>query len=81
MRSFIELMGLIAANISALIVLAFVCFVILASILMDNGCDEPATNPHIAQDTAQEYAQVQQNISHAQAGISGAVGNVTGGNR
>jgi hypothetical protein len=79
MRSFIELMGLIAANISALIVLAFVCLVILAIILMGVGAYESATNPHIAQDTAQEYAPVQQNISHAQAGISGAVGNVTGG--
>ena len=46
---------------------------------MGVGAYESATNPHIAQDTAQEYAQVQQNISHAQAGISGAVGNVTGG--
>jgi Na+-transporting methylmalonyl-CoA/oxaloacetate decarboxylase gamma subunit len=79
MRSFIELMGLIAANISALIVLAFVCLVILAIILMGVGAYESATNPHIEQDTAQEYAQVQQNISHAQAGIAGAVGNVTGG--
>ena len=79
MKVFIELMGLIAANISALIVLAFLCLVILAVILMGVGAYESATNPHIAQDTAQEYAQVQQNISHAQAGISGAVGNVTGG--
>ena len=36
MRSFIELMGLIAANISALIVLAFVCLVILAD--HPDGC-------------------------------------------
>jgi len=79
MRSFIELMGLIAANVSALIVLAFVCLVILAIILVGVGAYESATNPHISQDTAQEYAQLQQNISHAQAGISGAVGNVTGG--
>ena len=79
MRSFIELMGLIAASIGALIVLAFVCLVIFAIILMGVGAYESATNPHIVQDTAQEYAQVQQNISHAQAGISVAVGNVTGG--
>ena len=50
-------MGLIAANISALIVLAFLCLVILAVILMGVGAYESATNPHIAQDTAQEYAQ------------------------
>jgi len=43
------------------------------------GAYESATNPHISQDTAQEYAQLQQNISNAQARISGAVNNVTGG--
>ena len=72
-------MGLIAANISALIVLAFVCLMILAIILVGVGAYESATNPHISQVTAQEYTQLQQNISNAQAVISGAVANVTKG--
>ena len=79
MRSLIELIGLIGVCVSALVVLAVVGLVILAIILMGVGAYESVTNPHISQDTAQEYAQLQQNISHAQAAFSVAVANVTGG--
>ncbi|MGA9204901.1 MAG: hypothetical protein WB277_05335 [Methanoregula sp.] len=59
--------------------LAVIGLLVLAVVLIGVGAYESATNPHITQQTAQEYQQLQENISHARAGISGAVGNVTGG--
>ncbi len=78
MRSLVEIIGLIGISVSGLVVLVAVGLLILAVILMSVGAYESATNPHISQDTAQEYAQLQSNISAGQAGISGAMANVTG---
>ena len=77
MRRLFEYIGMIGFGISALIVLAFIGLVVLAVILIGVGAYELHTNPHISQDTAQEYARLQSNISNAQAGISGAMDNVT----
>jgi len=77
--SLISFCGKIATGVSVLIVLAFIGLVVLAVILMGVGAYESYTNPHVQQDTAQEYTQLQSNISAGQAGISGAVANVTGG--
>jgi len=76
--SLISFCGKVAAGVSVLIVLAFIGLVVLAVILIGIGAYKSATNPHITQQTAQEYQQVQENISHAQTAISGAVANVTG---
>ena len=78
MRSIPEYIGLVGVGVSGIIVLLAVGLLVLAVILFGVGAYESATNPHIAQDTAQEYAQLQQNISNAQARISGTVANVTG---
>ncbi|MGA2161309.1 MAG: hypothetical protein ABSG28_03790 [Methanoregula sp.] len=75
--SLVSFCGKVAAGVSVLIVLAVIGLVILAVILIGVGAYESATNPHITQQTAQEYQQLQENISHAQAGISGAVATVT----
>ncbi len=79
MRSLTEYIGLVGIGVSGLIVLIAVGLLVLAVILMGVGAYESATNPNIGNQTAQEYAQLQSNISNAQAGISGAVANVTGG--
>jgi predicted negative regulator of RcsB-dependent stress response len=79
MRSLTELIGMIGIGVSALIVIIVVGLILLAVILIGIGAYESATNPHIANQTAQEYQQLEQNISAEQAAISGAVANVTGG--
>jgi len=78
MRSLVEIIGLIGIGVSGLVVLIAVGLLVLAVILMGVGAYESASNPHISQDTAQEYQQLQSNISQAQAGISSDVTNVTG---
>jgi hypothetical protein len=76
--SLLSFCGKIAAGISILIILAFIGLIILAVICIGLGAYESYTNPHVQQDTALEYQQLQENISHAQEGIPGAVTNVTG---
>jgi predicted negative regulator of RcsB-dependent stress response len=78
MRSLVELIGMIGIGVSTLIVIIVVGLILLAVILICVGAYEQATNPHIAQQSTQEYQNLENNISHAQAAISGAVANVTG---
>ena len=61
-------MGLIAANISALIVLAFLCLVILAVILMGVGAYRSATNPHIVRTPPRNTSGTAE-FSHARANL------------
>ena len=71
--------GKVAVGVSIAIVLAFIALIALAVFCVGLGAVSSVTNPHVAQDTQQEYQQLQENISHAQVGISGAVQNITGG--
>jgi Na+-transporting methylmalonyl-CoA/oxaloacetate decarboxylase gamma subunit len=77
--SLLSFCGKFAVWISIAIVLAFIALLILAVFCVGLGAVSSVTNPHAAQDTQQEYQQLQKNISHAQAGISGAIRNTTGG--
>jgi predicted negative regulator of RcsB-dependent stress response len=79
MRSLTELIGMIGIGVSTIIVIIVMGLILLAVILIGIGAYESATNPHIANQTAQKYQQLDQNISAGQAAISGAVVNVTGG--
>jgi Na+-transporting methylmalonyl-CoA/oxaloacetate decarboxylase gamma subunit len=71
--------GKVAVGASIAIVLVFIALIVLAVFCVGLGAVSSVTNPHAAQDTQQEYQQLQENISHGQAGISGAVRNTTGG--
>ena len=77
--SLLSFCGKVAVGVSCLIVIAFVILILLAVFCVGLGAVSSVTNPHVAQDTQQEYQQLQENISHAQVGISGAVQNITGG--
>ncbi len=76
----VRFVTLIVLIVFALIVIAVVLFGLSAVFQMGVGAVESATNPHIPQDTMQEYALVQENLSHVQAAIYGVASNVTGGN-
>jgi hypothetical protein len=80
MVGFARLIVLLAFAVAVLVVLAVVIFGQSAVYQVGVGTIESVTNPHIAQDTMQEYALVQENFSQVQTAISGAVANVTGGN-
>ncbi len=77
--SLLSFCGKFAVWISVAIVLVFIALIALAVFCVGLGAVSSVTNPHVAQDTQQEYQQLQENISHAQVGISGAVQNITGG--
>jgi hypothetical protein len=79
MRSIPEYIGLVGVGVSALVVLVAVGLLVLAVILIGVGGIESATNPHTAQDTARELQNATAQINNGAAGISLAVGNVTGG--
>jgi hypothetical protein len=79
MVGFARLIVLLAIAVAVLVVLAVVIFGQSAVYQVGVRAVESATNPHIGQDTMQEYALVQENLSQIQTKISGAVTNVTGG--
>ena len=77
--SLLSFCGKFAVWISVAIVLVFIALIALAVFCVGLGAVSSVTNPHATQDTKEQDQQLQENISHAQAGISGAVRNTTGG--
>lgn len=77
--SLFKFCGLVAIAVSCAIVLFFVVLIVLAGICTVLGAVESATNPNAAQDAAQEYTQLQANISQAQSALSHAVQGVPAG--
>jgi fucose permease len=75
----INFFGKIAIGVAVLIIIIALVLGALFVACFCLGAYESATNPHISLDTQQEYTQLSQNVSQAQAAISRAVGNVTGG--
>jgi outer membrane lipoprotein-sorting protein len=58
-----ETCGKIGAGVSVLVVLLFVALCLLVVACLIAGAYESVTNPNAANQTAQEYSALQQNIS------------------
>jgi hypothetical protein len=71
--SLMQICGKIGAGVSVLVVLLFVALCLLAVACLIAGAYESMTNPNAANQTAQEYAALQQNISAGSAQIDHVV--------
>ena len=67
------LCGKVAITVSILIVVACIILVALTVFCMCLGAYQSYTNPASSNQTSQEYAELQQNISAGQAAIAHAV--------
>jgi flagellar basal body-associated protein FliL len=78
MRSLAEYAGAVGVGVSSLVVLIAVVLLVLLIGCVALGAFESYSNPPATADSAKEYANLQSNISSAQAGITRAADNTTG---